>query len=124
MLSYQFLVEHGIIVPKPSPSCCFPAIDFPSTWECKQGFLALMTIKSKSRNCLGMPEHDFRCAVSKVVPCIDQLVEKNNYIHRIKTICCVLLIFWLFMSSWTDVCLTLIQLHAKFFLYTDVCFLV
>ena len=32
---------------------------FPSMWECKQGFSALMAIKSKSRNCLGTPEHDF-----------------------------------------------------------------
>ena len=31
---------------------------FPSTWECEQGFSALLTIKSKSRNCLGTPEHD------------------------------------------------------------------
>ena len=28
MLSYQFLVEHGIIVSEPSMSRCFPAIDF------------------------------------------------------------------------------------------------
>ena len=51
---------------------------FPYTWEWKQGFSALLTIKSKSRNCLGMPEHDFRCAVSEVIPRIDQLVEKKQ----------------------------------------------
>ena len=39
---------------------------FPSTWECEQGFSALMAIKSKSRNRLTEPRHDFRCAVSKV----------------------------------------------------------
>ncbi|KAF2351079.1 Ribonuclease H-like domain [Trinorchestia longiramus] len=50
---------------------------FPSTWECEQGFSACMTIKSKSRNRLDAPEHDFRCAVSKIMPRIDQLVEKQ-----------------------------------------------
>ena len=51
---------------------------FPSTWECEKGFSALMTIKSKSRNRLGTPEHDFRCAVSEAIPRIDQLVEKKQ----------------------------------------------
>ena len=37
---------------------------FLSTWECEQGFSALMAIKSKSRNRLTEPGHDFRCAVS------------------------------------------------------------
>ena len=49
---------------------------FPSTWECEQRFSALLTIKSKGRNRLGTPEHDFRCAVSEVIPRIDRLVEK------------------------------------------------
>ena len=51
---------------------------FPSTWECEKGFSALMTIKSKSRNRLGTPEHDFRCAVSEAILRIDQLVEKKQ----------------------------------------------
>ena len=51
---------------------------FPSTWECEQGFSALMAIKSKSRNRLTEPKHDFRCAVSKVAPRIDQLVQKKH----------------------------------------------
>ena len=51
---------------------------FPSTWKCEQGFSALMTIKSKSRNRLGTPEHDFRCAVSEAIPRSDQLVEKKQ----------------------------------------------
>ena len=41
---------------------------FPSTRECKQEFSALMSIKSKSRNRLAAPGHDFRCAVGKVIP--------------------------------------------------------
>ena len=32
---------------------------FLSMWECEQGFLALMTIKSKSQNHLAEPKHDF-----------------------------------------------------------------
>ena len=52
---------------------------FPSTWECEQGFSALMSIKSKSLNRLATPGHDFRCAVSKVIPRIDQLVEKKRH---------------------------------------------
>ena len=51
---------------------------FPSTWECEQGFSVMMNIKSKSRNRLAAPRHDFRCAVSKVMPCINQLVEKKQ----------------------------------------------
>jgi len=51
---------------------------FPSTWECEQGFSALMAIKSKSRNRLTEPGHDFRCAVSTAMPRIDQLVQKKQ----------------------------------------------
>ena len=47
---------------------------FPSTWECEQGFSG---IKSRSRNRVTEPKHDFRCAVSKVAPQIDQLVQKK-----------------------------------------------
>ena len=51
---------------------------FPSTWECEQGFSALMAIKSKSRNRLPEPGHDFRCAVSNVESRIDHLVQKKQ----------------------------------------------
>ena len=51
---------------------------FPSTWECEQGFSALMGIKSKICNRLAAPGDDFRCAVSKVIPRIDQLVGKKQ----------------------------------------------
>ena len=51
---------------------------FPSTWVCEQGFSALMAIKSKSRNCLTEPGHQFRGAVSKVMRRIDQLVQKKQ----------------------------------------------
>ena len=59
MLSYQFLVEHGIIVPEPSPSCCFPAIDFSIYMKVQTGVF-------------GFDDHQ------KAVPRIDQLVEKKT----------------------------------------------
>ena len=51
---------------------------FPSTWECEQGFSAMMSIKSKSRNRLTSTSHDFRCAVSTVAPRINQLVQEKQ----------------------------------------------
>jgi len=38
----------------------------------EQGFSAMMAIKPKSWNCHAGPGHDFRCAVSEVLPRIDQ----------------------------------------------------
>ena len=64
--------------PNLTPVAVSRLLIFPSTLECKQGFSALFTIKSKNRNRLGTPEHDFRCAVSEVIPRIDQLVEKKQ----------------------------------------------
>ena len=66
---------------------------FLSTWECKQGFSALMSIKSKRRNGLAAPGHDFRCALNKVVPRIDQLAGKSNYFLLMKTIMMFSVIF-------------------------------
>ena len=37
-----------------------------------------MNIKSKNRNQLSAPGHDFRCAISKVMPRIDQLVKNKQ----------------------------------------------
>ena len=54
---------------------------FPSTWECEQEFSILMNIKSKNRNRLSAPGHDFRCAISKVMPRIDQLVKDKQKSH-------------------------------------------
>ena len=51
---------------------------FPCTWECEQGFSILMNIKSKNRNRLSAPGHDFRCTISKVMPRIDQLVKDKQ----------------------------------------------
>jgi len=64
------------------PTLCKNAVSqlliFPSTWECEQGFSTFLMIKSKSRNRLTKPEHDFRCAVSCVAPRIGQLVEQKQ----------------------------------------------
>ena len=51
---------------------------FPSTYECKQGFFAMMSIKSKGRNSLTLTSHDLRCAVSMVAPQINQLVQEKQ----------------------------------------------
>ena len=66
---------------------------FLSTWERKQGFSALMSIKSKRRNSLAAPGHDFRCALSKVVPRIDLSEGKSNYFLLMKTIVVFSVIF-------------------------------
>ena len=49
---------------------------FPTTWEYKQGFSTFLTIKSKTRNRLVNPEHNFRCSVSKISPRLAKLVEE------------------------------------------------
>ena len=51
---------------------------FPRTRECKQGFSAMMSIKSKSKNRLTSTSHDFRCVVSMAAPCINQLVQEKQ----------------------------------------------
>ena len=66
------------------------------------GSRLLMSIKSKIRNRLAAPGDDFRCAVSNVIPRIDQLVEKkNNCIFSLK-----LLLrfqsFFSFFQLWAD----------------------
>ena len=49
---------------------------FPSTWECEQGFSAMMCIKSNAG--ITSTSHDFRCAVSTVAPRINQLVQEKQ----------------------------------------------
>ena len=51
---------------------------FPTTWECEQGFSTFLTIKSKTRNRLLNPEHNFRCSVSKVSLRLAKLVEEKQ----------------------------------------------
>jgi len=46
---------------------------FPSTWLCESTFSLLLGIKTKHRLTLKTSEHDVRCAVSKIYPCIDKL---------------------------------------------------
>ena len=78
MLCNKFLPEHVSKHPSLAQKAIPQLLVFPSTWECEQGFSALVSIKTKSRNCLDAPGHDFRCAVSLVEPRIDQLVEKKQ----------------------------------------------
>ena len=51
---------------------------FPTTWKCKQGFSTFLTVKSKTRNRLVNPEHDFRCSVSKISPRFAKPVEEKQ----------------------------------------------
>ena len=50
---------------------------FPTRWECEQEFSTFLTIKSKTRNRLVNPEHDFRCSVSKRSLRFAKLVEEK-----------------------------------------------
>ena len=78
MLSHRFLAIIGSTYPTLARNAARQSLIFLSTWECEQGFSALMAVKSKSRNRITEPKHDFRCAVSKVAPRIDQLVQKKQ----------------------------------------------
>ena len=51
---------------------------FPAIWECEQGFSTFLTIKSKTRNRLVKPEHNFRCSVSKISSRLAKLVEEKH----------------------------------------------
>ena len=53
-------------------------LKFPTTWECEQGFSTFLTIKSKTRNRLVNPEHDFPCSVSKIPPRFAKLVKEKQ----------------------------------------------
>ena len=64
--------------PNPATHAVPNLLIIPSTWECEQGFSALICKKSKKRNRLATPGHDFGCAVRKVIHQIDHLVEKNQ----------------------------------------------
>ena len=51
---------------------------FPTTWKCEQGFFTFLTIKSKTRNLLVNPEHDFQCSVSKISQRFAKLAEEKQ----------------------------------------------
>ena len=57
-------------------------VPFSSTYLCKCGFSALLTIKSKARNRLRV-QSDIRCALSTTLPDIEKLVAKKQVIRRI-----------------------------------------
>ena len=52
-------------------------VPFSSTYLCKCGFSALLTIKSKASNRLHV-QSDIRCALSTTLPDIEQLVAKKQ----------------------------------------------
>ena len=51
---------------------------FSTTSECEQGFSNFLVIKSKARNHLENPGHDFRCSMSKISPRLAKLVEEKQ----------------------------------------------
>ena len=55
-------------------------LPFSSTYLCEIGFSTLLNIKSKTRNILEA-ERDMRCALSKTLPNISDLVSKKQ-IHK------------------------------------------
>ena len=66
MLANQFLANNSLCLPNCHSKAILQLLLFPSLWDCEQGFSAMMSIKTKSRNRLTSPSHDFRCAVSAV----------------------------------------------------------
>ena len=53
-------------------------VAFPSTYLCESAFSSMVQIKTKSRNRLIDLESDLRCAISKVEPNIEALVQAKQ----------------------------------------------
>ena len=53
-------------------------VAFPSTYLCESAFSSMVQIKTKWRNRLIDLESDFRCAISKVEPKIEALVQAKQ----------------------------------------------
>ena len=53
-------------------------LPFTSTYLCECGFLSLLNIKSKQRNCLEAVESDLHCALSNTTPNIEKLVSDKR----------------------------------------------
>ena len=53
-------------------------VAFPSTYQCESAFSSMVQIKTKSRNRLIDLESDLRCAISKVEPKIEALVQAKQ----------------------------------------------
>ena len=56
-------------------------LPFSTTYLCEQGFSALMGIKTKARNRLS-PGNDLHVALSKIEPCIEEIVKRKYQFHR------------------------------------------
>ena len=54
-------------------------IPFPTTYECKYTFTALLVMKLKGRNRLDAI-HDMKVALSKTEPCIAKLIAKKVFV--------------------------------------------
>ena len=71
----EFWLNVSPSYPAPAKNAVPLLLIFPTTWECEQRFSTFLTIKSKTRNRLVNPEHNFRCFVSKICPRLAKLVE-------------------------------------------------
>ena len=78
MLANQFPADNGLYLPNSDSKAISQLLVFPISWEGDQGFSAMMSIKTKSQNCLTWPSHDFRCAVSAVGLRIKQLLQEKQ----------------------------------------------
>ena len=61
-----------------------------------------MSIRLKIWNRLAAPGHDFRCAISKVIPRIDQLVEKKAITSFSLKLLLFFQSFFSFFQLWAD----------------------
>ena len=56
-------------------------LPFSTTYLCEQGFWALTVVKTKARNCLS-PGNNLRVALSKIEPCIEEIMKRKYQFHQ------------------------------------------
>ena len=56
-------------------------LPFSTTYLCEQGFLALTVVKIKACNCLS-PGNDLRVTLSKIEPCIKEIMKVKYQFHQ------------------------------------------
>jgi len=83
MFCYNFWLNVSSKYPSLTRKAILQHLVIPTTWEREQVFFALMSIKTKSCNCLDAPGNDFHldmilvyCKLGRTR--IDQLIEKKQ----------------------------------------------
>ncbi|XP_039260762.1 zinc finger BED domain-containing protein 5-like [Styela clava] len=86
LLSTASLGKFWTLVKKEKPMIGSEAmtflLPFATTYLCEQGFSALAAIKTKARNRLD-PGDDMRIALSKIEPCIEDILEERSQFHQL-----------------------------------------